>query len=152
VSGARPRAVVLLAGEGEHIDVGPSHLTIKADSATTGGAVFLSETVLAPGFPGPPPHTHERLYDMFYVVEGVLSLQIGDDSVEAGPGAFACVPPGTVHTFANRSDRPVRFLNMNTPAGFEQYMRDLGAAFAGEATPTPDQIGRIASRYDFRPA
>ncbi len=28
-------------------------------------------------------------------------------------------------------------------------MRDLGAALA-EGTPTPEEIGRIASRYDFR--
>ncbi|MBV8734430.1 MAG: hypothetical protein JO120_06600, partial [Solirubrobacterales bacterium] len=42
-----------------------------------------------------------------------------------------------------------RFLNFNTPAGWENYMRDLGeAAKAGPLT--PDVIGRIASRYDFQ--
>ena len=64
-----------------------------------------------------------------------------------------CVPPGTVHTFTNRSDAPVRFLNLNTPAGFEGYMRELGEAFvSGGPPPTPAEMGAIASRYDFRPA
>jgi cupin superfamily acireductone dioxygenase involved in methionine salvage len=63
-------------------------------------------------------------------------------------GGFVCVPPGVVHTFSNRTDAAVRFLNFNTPAGWENYMRDLAAALAG-GTPTREEIGRIASRYDF---
>jgi oxalate decarboxylase/phosphoglucose isomerase-like protein (cupin superfamily) len=62
-----------------------------------------------------------------------------------------CVPAGVVHTFSNQSDSPVRFLNFNTPAGWENYMRDL--AEAAKAGPLmPDVIGRVASRYDFHAA
>jgi oxalate decarboxylase/phosphoglucose isomerase-like protein (cupin superfamily) len=58
------------------------------------------------------------------------------------------VPPGIAHTFSNPSDRPVRFLNLNTPGGFERYMRDLGEA-AKTGPLTPEVMGPIASRYDF---
>ena len=69
----------------------------------------------------------------------------------ARPRSFACVPPGVVHTFSNPSSEPVRFLNFNTPGGFEHYMRELGeAAKAGPLT--PDVMGPIASRYDFERA
>jgi oxalate decarboxylase/phosphoglucose isomerase-like protein (cupin superfamily) len=62
-----------------------------------------------------------------------------------------CVPPGVVHTFRNASDGPVRFLNFNTPSGWEHYMRDLSAA--AESGPlTSETIGRIASGYDFQAA
>jgi hypothetical protein len=57
-----------------------------------------------------------------------------------------------VHTFTNRSDAPVRFLNLSTPGGFEGYMRELGAAFSDGPAPSPAQMAEIASRYDFRPA
>jgi oxalate decarboxylase/phosphoglucose isomerase-like protein (cupin superfamily) len=58
------------------------------------------------------------------------------------------VPPGVVHTFRNDSDSPVRLLNFNTPAGWENYMRDL--AEAAQSTPlTPEVMRRVASRYDF---
>ena len=61
------------------------------------------------------------------------------------------MPPGVVHTFRNDSDAPVRLLNFNTPSGWEHYMRDL--AEAGRSGPlTPETIGPIASRYDFRVA
>jgi mannose-6-phosphate isomerase-like protein (cupin superfamily) len=138
---------------GELIEAGGgSTVTIKADGEMTAGSFYLGEGALSPGFPGPPPHTHERLHDMFYVLEGTLTIHLEGDEQELGPGSFACVPPGTVHTFSNHRDHVVRFLNFNSPAGWENYMRDLGAAFAGDSQPTPDEIGRIAYRYDFRVA
>lgn len=76
---------------------------------------------------------------------------VGDRTVELPPGGFACVPPGVVHTFANTGDAPVRVLNFNTPAGWEHDMRDL-AAVLSSGDPTPEAIGTVASRYDFRPA
>jgi len=139
-------AVVYPPGGGERIAVGPSSVTIKATTEDTAGSLYLGETSIVPGFPGPPLHVHDRLHDMFYVLEGTLTMQVGDESHELGPGSFACIPPGVAHTFSNRGEATVRFLNFNTPGGWESYMRDLGAA----GTPTPEEIGRIASRYDFR--
>jgi quercetin dioxygenase-like cupin family protein len=146
------RPVVLDPGGGERITIGASSLSIKAEAATTGGSLFMSETEIEPGFPGPPPHTHEHLHDMFYVLEGVLTLLVDGETIEARPGTFVCAPPGTVHTFTNRGDTPARFLNLATPGGFEAYMRELGKAFSGGPAPAPDQMARIASRYDFKPA
>jgi mannose-6-phosphate isomerase-like protein (cupin superfamily) len=144
-------AVVHLPGEGERHPAGDSEIVIKATGAETDGTFFLSETTIAPGFPGPPAHRHERLVDMFYVLEGALSVRLGDQIRQLGAGSFACVPPGVVHAFSNPTDRPVRFLNFNTPAGWENYMRDLGQA--AESGPlTAEVIGRVASRYDFHPA
>jgi mannose-6-phosphate isomerase-like protein (cupin superfamily) len=139
------------AGEGEVHQMGPNTIAIKATSDDTAGSFFLSESTIAPGFPGPPPHVHEELHDMFYVLEGELTMLLEGEEVTAGPGTFVCVPPGTVHTFSNRSEAEVRFLNFNTPGGWEGYMRDLAAAAAQGTPPTPEEIGKIASRYDFRP-
>jgi len=138
-------------GEGERHEMGPNVILIKAASENTGGTFFLSDSVIAPGFPGPPLHTHEKLHDMFYVLEGTLTLRVRDDEIMAEPGTFACIPPGTPHTFSNRSDEPVRFLNLNTPGGWENYMRDLGSAAADGKVLGPAEIGEIASRYDFKP-
>jgi quercetin dioxygenase-like cupin family protein len=135
-------------GGGERHDAGPAQIGIKADGEHTAGTFFLSESTLAPGFAGPPPHRHRELHDMFYVLEGTLTLRLGDRTIEARPGSFACVPPGVVHTFRNDSDGPVRMLNFNTPAGWENYMRDLAETARSEPL-TPDAIARVASRYDF---
>jgi quercetin dioxygenase-like cupin family protein len=135
-------------GDGERHDAGPAQIVIKATGEHTGGSFFLAESTLAPGFAGPPPHRHRKLHDMFYVLEGTLTLRLGDRTIEAGPGTFACAPPGVVHTFRNDSAEPVRLLNFNTPAGWEHYMRDI-ADSARSGPVTSDVLARIASRYDF---
>ncbi len=152
--GGRPLSDGAIVGprEGERIDVGRSSVLLKGTSSSSDGTFFLSETMIEPGFPGPPPHVHRELHDLFYVLDGTLMLRNGDERVAAAAGSFACFPPGTVHTFSNPGDEPARFLNFNTPAGWEDYMRELSVAFAGGAAPAPDEIGRIASRYDFEVA
>ena len=137
-------------GEGERHAVGAgSATTIKAPSEATAGRFFVSETELAAGFPGPPPHVHDELVDSFYVLEGTLDVVVGEEHMKLRAGGYACVLPGTRHTFANHSDDPVRFLNINAPAGFERYMRELAAASSAGPL-TPEQIGEIASHYDVR--
>jgi mannose-6-phosphate isomerase-like protein (cupin superfamily) len=142
-------AVRLGPGEGERLEIGPNAVTVKAGGAETGGTLFLGETESAPGFQGPPPHYHERLHDMFYVLEGTLTVRLGDETLEAGPGAFVCVPPGVVHTFSNQGSEPVRFLNFNTPAGWEDYMRDLAAAFEPGAPMSPQAMAEVMAAYDI---
>ena len=136
-------------GEGEQHSAGAgSTIVIKATGADTGESFFLSETTIAPGFVCPPPHRHERLHDMFYVLEGTLTMKLGDETRSIGVGSFVCVPPGVTHAFSNPGTSPVRFLNFNTPAGWEHYMRELGQAAKDEPL-TSDTIGRIASQHDF---
>jgi hypothetical protein len=53
------KATVHRRGEGEQIG-GPTAVTIKATGDETEGSFYLGEGVFEPGFPGPPPHTHER--------------------------------------------------------------------------------------------
>jgi quercetin dioxygenase-like cupin family protein len=120
----------------------------RSPASTQAASFFLAESTLAPGFAGPPPHRHRELHHMFYVLDGTLTLLVGDGTIEAGPGSVACVPPGVAHTFRNDSDGPVRLLSFNTPAGFENYMRDMAEA-AQSAPLTPDVIARVAPRYDF---
>ena len=94
------RAVILEPGGGERIAVGAATLSIKAGSATTGGTFFMSETTIEPGFPGPPPHVHDRLHDMFYVLEGVLTA--GHRAHLAGSGGPPT--PAEMGAIASRYD------------------------------------------------
>lgn len=94
-------------------------MTIKAGGEQTGGSFFLSEVTIEPGFAGPPLHVHKKLHDMFYVLDGTLAMRLGAEPIQVQPGTFVCVPPGIPHPFANPGTRPVRFLNFNTPAGWE---------------------------------
>src|ERR1700753_1938086 len=144
-------AVVHEQGEGERHAIGGSEGLVKAPGEDTGGSFFLSETTSEPGFPGPPLHVHDRLHDMFYVLEGLLTVELDGARRELAPGSFVCVPPGVAHTFSNPGAEPVRFLNFNTPAGWEIYMRELAAAAqTGPLTRRRRAIGAVAARHACR--
>lgn len=137
-------------GEGEELKVGLSSAVLKAEVGDGDGTLSLSELTIDPGFPGPPPHLHSALADNFYVLEGTLTVQLGDELHEAPAGSYAFVPPGHIHTFSNRTDSAVRVLNLMAPGGFEQYLKDLArAASEHGGPPSPEAIGRIASAYDL---
>lgn len=82
---------------------------------------------------GPPLHVHREQHDTFYVLDGVLKIQVGDEVLDLMPGDFASVPPGIAHTFDNvRKDQaPVRVRNLMTPGGLDGFfvaINELGAA------------------------
>jgi quercetin dioxygenase-like cupin family protein len=73
-------------------------------------------------------HIHHGHTDLFYVLEGELTLRLGADGEEhvLPQGSLARVPPLVVHGFRNGSDDHVRYLNLHAPgAGFIGYMRGL---------------------------
>ena len=143
--------VVRRVGEGEELRLGPSLAVIKADVHTAEGSLTLMDIVLAPGFSGPIPHRHHEMVDCFYVLEGELTLRLGEGEATAGPGALGVVPPGNVHTFANRGQASVRVLNLMAPAGLEQYIK-RAAAEAAAGPPDPARMAQLAAGYDFEPA
>ena len=96
---------------------------------------------------GPPLHAHAAQQDSFYVVEGVLTLQLGDDVVELEPGDFATAPPGVPHSFTNgRPDQTAcRMVNLLAPGvGFDRYLSHLEQyAAAGD----PGAMERLHAEY-----
>ena len=141
--------VVLMPGEGERIDAAGAAGVLKAGTTDTGGGFSMTEATLAPGFAGPPPHAHRAMTDSFYVLEGTIRVLVGETWVDAPAGAYVLAPPGTVHTFANPGEAPARVLNINSPGGWEEYMRDLAAILAGGASIDPASFAELARRHDL---
>jgi mannose-6-phosphate isomerase-like protein (cupin superfamily) len=139
---------ILGPGEGERVTYGTSFGVMKATAETTGGGFSMTETLLRPQTAGPPPHAHRETTDTFYVLEGTLRVLVGDDEVDAASGTYVVIPPGVLHTFSNTSDSDVRFLNINTPGGWERYLRELSAIASG-GPPDPAAMRELLSRYDF---
>lgn len=92
---------------------------IKLRSEQTGGRVAVVDITVPAGWPGPPLHHHD-FDEAFYVLEGALTFQLGDDLHTAGAGVLAFAPRGVHHTLANLSDTPARYLLVITPGGFER--------------------------------
>ncbi len=150
--GGRSAADVIVRAPGEGESIMGGAVLFKAQVGDGDGTFSLSEITLPPGYPGPILHRHRRMLDSFYVLEGTLTIRLGaDDEIEAGSNSFGAMPPGTVHSFANRTDGVVRAVNLMAPGGFEQYLKQLAAAAAPGELPDPATMAEIAARYDFEP-
>jgi quercetin dioxygenase-like cupin family protein len=92
-------------------------------------------------------HVHRHHTDMFYVLEGELTVMLGTDGGAATvpAGTLARVPPLVVHGFRNGSDEEVRYLNLHAPgqrfADFLRALRD-GRTFTYDQHPPPPDGGR----------
>ena len=97
-------------------------------------ALGVVEVSVPSGWPGPPLH-HHAFAEAFYVLEGALTFQLGDERESSrGPGEFVFAPGGAIHTLANFSGAPARYLLLCTPGGFERR-------FEAEPTgPIPETI------------
>jgi quercetin dioxygenase-like cupin family protein len=124
---------------------GSPHLFKAAAHDTAGHFDFMVAT-FAP-MTGPPLHFHEEQDDTFYVLEGVLTLQAGDEILDLGPGEFISIPPRMAHTFDNvhNGDALVRAVNVMTPGGLFPMIEDMARVPPGPEQ--PDGIEAATRRH-----
>src|SRR5256885_251654 len=71
----------LAAGEGREYAMGRISAVFKADGSETGDGYSISEWWLEAHTKGPGAHSHEK-DDVLYVIEGTMSILIGDRWVD----------------------------------------------------------------------
>src|SRR5215211_7921718 len=107
-------------------------------------ALHATVSRFGPHRDGADLHVHRRHTDVFYVLEGELTVRLGPEGreVPAPAGSLARVPPLVVHGFRNASDADVRYLNFHAPGqGFAEYlraMRDRRPVAFDQHPPPPD--------------
>ena len=140
------RAVVRKPGEFRTIAVVGDVYRFLATGEDTNGKYALWEAIVPPGG-GPPPHVHSQEEEGFYVLEGEITLQVGDKRLVATAGMFANMPVGTPHSFKNESSRPAKMLISVAPAGLEKMFFEVGVPLPeGAATalpPTKEEIEKL---------
>jgi mannose-6-phosphate isomerase-like protein (cupin superfamily) len=121
-------AIFLAPGEGRDYPMGRIEAVFKADGAETAGQYSISEWWLEAHTPGPGAHAHPE-DDVFYVIEGTVSLLIGDRWIDAEKGAFVLAPGGVIHDFENRTAAHAGLLNISAPGDFELHMPAISQWF-----------------------
>ena len=119
----------------------------------TGGRFALVEHPLPARRLGAPMHTHTNEDEYSFILQGRVGVQLGDEVIEVGPGDLVLKPRGVAHTFWNAGDVEARLLEIISPAGFEEYFRELAPVLA-EGGPADPRVAEIRARYalDLDPA
>ena len=135
--------IVLAPAAGRSYAMGRISALFKADGDETARAYSISEWWLDANTKGPGAHAHVE-DDVFFVVEGTMSILVGEDWVDAPAGSFVLVPGGVTHDFENRSGARAGLLNF-FPGVFEPEMPAIAEYYAahppGDAV-APSKEGR----------
>jgi quercetin dioxygenase-like cupin family protein len=118
-------------------------LRIVADASDTGGALTVMEQRAPRGF-SPPLHVHHREDTALLVLDGRLTVRVGDTDCELDAGGFRWLPREVPHSFRVDSDE-AHFLELATPSGIEGFHIDASdpAAVLDVPAPAEPDIARL---------
>lgn len=138
----------LAAGEGlADVWWKTGRVTVKASAAETGGR--LAQLVVeGPRGDATPMHVHRSDDELFYVLDGELTVLIDGERIDLAPGDFALALHGANHAYIVRSER-ARFITTITPGGLEELFVSQGVPVSTgeppseEVMPPLDEMIRI---------
>jgi quercetin dioxygenase-like cupin family protein len=102
----------------------------------TGGAYTIYESILPPGR-HISLHKHANDDEAFYIIEGEITFQLGDETLRATAGTFVFVPRGLPHSQLNTGQTDARRLIIFSPPGFERYFAERAALARSMGTLNP---------------
>jgi quercetin dioxygenase-like cupin family protein len=143
-------ARALAAGEGEARWWFGQLAVIKATAKDTAGGHTLVEITVNPGYET-PLHIHHREDEGFWMLGGSATFTVGNQTVEAAPGAYLFGPRHVPHKWKAGPDG-ARLLYLFAPGGFEDLILEMSEP-ARELVPPPPELGppdnvaEVATRF-----
>ncbi|WP_353069056.1 cupin domain-containing protein [Tunturibacter empetritectus] len=117
-------------------------MLIKQSAESTDGRYAVMEQLLNPG-DGPPPHTHTREDEVFYIASGEFDILLGDRTIRAKAGDVLDAPRNVRHTYHCVGEAPGTIIFLTYPAGIERF-------FAEASKIAPSDMGKlfeVAAQY-----
>jgi len=123
-----PKMEFVAAGKdraGAPVAMGFSSLGFKVSGQQTDGRVFFMEHVGLTRGGGPPRHIHYEQEEWFYVLEGEVVAEVGEERIRLRMGDAVFAPRQLPHRYIYVAEKPGRLLIAFTPAGqMEAYFRN----------------------------
>ncbi len=119
----------------QHLGVVGDTYTILLSGMDTAGRFTLIDMHVPPGG-GPPPHRHD-FEETFILLDGELQATFRGEKRIVRAGETVNIPANAPHQFHNASSKPVRMLCICSPAGQEEFFKEVGTPVATRTTPPP---------------
>jgi mannose-6-phosphate isomerase-like protein (cupin superfamily) len=103
---------------------------IHLGGTETGGAFCLLLDEPPAGW-SLPSHVHVDSAETIHVIVGEFEITVDGTSERLGPGETVHIPAGVPHSGANLGGASGRRLVVFSPAGMEEFFREVGAATPG---------------------
>jgi quercetin dioxygenase-like cupin family protein len=118
-----------------HIGLVGDTYTVLLSGEDTDGRYCLIDMHIPPGG-GPPLHRHD-FEETFIIKSGEIEVTFRGKKSIVKAGETLHIPANAPHSFTNASDQPTRLLCLCSPAGQEDFFKQIGVSVAGRTTPPP---------------
>lgn len=113
---------IIQPGKGIEYEWSSDHIFVKTIGNLADGRVSMVEDTMKPGF-HLGRHHHKQMTEIFYILEGELTLIFDDETVVASAGTTINIPPNVWHEA--KSENGAKMLSIFSPAGFEDYLAQM---------------------------
>jgi quercetin dioxygenase-like cupin family protein len=118
-----------------HIGLVGDTYTITVTGAETAGKFCVIDMHIPPGG-GPPSHRHD-FEETFILLEGEMEATFRGQKSVVKAGDTINIPANAPHRFHNTSPNATRLLCICSPAGQEDFFKEVGTPVATRTTPPP---------------
>jgi hypothetical protein len=122
----------------------PTPINVRLRGDQTKGRLAVMENPVAAGFAGPPPHVRPDFDETFYVLEGELTFQVGDERLTALRGRSRSRRGEAARLRQPWRDRSARAAAVH-PRRLRALLRTAGGRARGQQ---PRRLGRVAGSRD----
>jgi mannose-6-phosphate isomerase-like protein (cupin superfamily) len=150
----QPEPLSLLADEGPAYWFLNGLCTVKATTASTGGAYSLTHEIMPAGH-ATPYHMHHIEDEAFWVLDGEFAFICDGKKKVVGPGGYIFLPRMIPHGIRVEGDAPGTMLILATPGtGFVGMMQEMGEPATERVLPTPkapdmEKLTRLCAKYQI---
>jgi mannose-6-phosphate isomerase-like protein (cupin superfamily) len=130
---ASDKPTVIRPNDTDSFDFGGLGVEWKIARRATEGRFSVVHHPIAPRALAAPLHLHHREDEYSFVLKGRLGALLGEHVVEAAPGDWVFKPRAQWHTFWNGGETPCEIIEVISPAGFEEYFREVAAHWGNVA-------------------
>lgn len=99
-------------------------VVVRATGDETDGAYDVLDLSIPPGPGVTPLHIHHENDEATLVMEGQLTVQLGDKRHVLGSGQFVNAPSGLPHTYRNSGDGTARAIFVMSPGNNWEYLEE----------------------------
>ena len=109
----------------------------------------------APCGDSPPMHIHHTEDEVFHILEGELTIRVGNETGRYGPGAVLVAPKGIPHSYRVDSSEGGRWVTVTAHGDFERFVRAVGREAENDELPPPvhlspeaiEQVAAVARTF-----
>ncbi|SHI59663.1 cupin domain-containing protein [Aquimarina spongiae] len=136
---------IIKKGEGENYNYVQDHCFIKLSSKHTNGELSFVEDTLKPGF-YLGRHYHKIMTEVFYILEGEVTLVFDDETIVGKPGDTIMVPPNVWHAASCKEGG--KMLTIFKNGQFDLYLEKLSQLSESDFE-NPELVKSISEAYDI---